>query len=38
MSHLSLPQLKGLATWSFGMALTRSSSEGPGISIHCPVK
>lgn len=30
MSHLSLPQLKGLATWSFGMALTRSSSLDRG--------
>lgn len=26
MPHLSLPQVMGLATWSFGMAMTRSSS------------
>jgi hypothetical protein len=26
MSHLSLPQAIGLATWSFGMVMTKSSS------------
>ncbi|PAX52040.1 hypothetical protein CK510_21450 [Brunnivagina elsteri CCALA 953] len=26
MGHLSLPQAIGLATWSFGMVMTRSSS------------
>jgi len=26
MSHLSIPQLRGLATWSFGMVMTHSSS------------
>ena len=26
MSHLSLPQVSGLATWSFGMVMTQSSS------------
>ena len=26
MGHLSIPQLGGLATWSFGMVMTRSSS------------
>lgn len=26
MSHLTIPQVKGLATWSFGMVMTRSSS------------
>ena len=25
-NHLSLPQIKGLATWSFGMVMTQSSS------------
>ncbi|MDJ0574228.1 MAG: hypothetical protein QNJ65_03560 [Xenococcaceae cyanobacterium MO_234.B1] len=25
-SHLSLPQVSGLATWSFGMVMTSSSS------------
>ncbi len=24
--HLSLPQVSGLATWSFGMVMTQSSS------------
>jgi hypothetical protein len=27
--HLSLPQVSGLATWSFGMVMTRSSSLEP---------
>jgi hypoxanthine phosphoribosyltransferase len=26
MNHLSLPQVAGLATWSFGMVMTKSSS------------
>ena len=26
MPHLSIPQLQGLATWSFGMVMTNSSS------------
>ena len=26
LSHLSLSQLRGLATWSFGMVMTKSSS------------
>ncbi|BAZ42362.1 hypothetical protein NIES4101_83310 [Calothrix sp. NIES-4101] len=26
MNHLSLPQVSGLATWSFGMVMTKSSS------------
>jgi hypothetical protein len=26
MNHLSLPQVAGLATWSFGIVMTKSSS------------
>ncbi|WP_190912430.1 hypothetical protein [Nostoc sp. FACHB-892] len=26
MNHLSLPEVAGLATWSFGMVMTKSSS------------
>jgi hypothetical protein len=26
LPHLSLPEVSGLATWSFGMVMTRSSS------------
>ncbi len=33
--HLSLPEVAGLATWSFGMVITGSSSITPSVRIYC---